>query len=77
LATEEVPFLLCLKVFIFFGQWSVVLLGKNDLEGCLFLFYPIKSVLYFQEIPREPFIPLTPEEEAEVKRAFLPNNRYI
>ncbi|KAH8495059.1 hypothetical protein H0E87_018297 [Populus deltoides] len=28
-----------------------------------------------EEIPREPFIPLTPEEEAEVKRAFLPNNR--
>ncbi|CAK7333207.1 unnamed protein product [Dovyalis caffra] len=26
-------------------------------------------------IPREPFIPVTPEEEAEVKQAFLPNNR--
>ncbi|CAI0626881.1 unnamed protein product [Linum tenue] len=27
------------------------------------------------EIPREPFIPLTKEEETEVKRALLPNNR--
>ena len=31
----------------------------------------------FQEISREPFIPLTPEEETEVKQAFFPNNRYI
>ncbi|CAI0466745.1 unnamed protein product [Linum tenue] len=28
-----------------------------------------------QETPREPFIPLTKEEETEVKRALLPNNR--
>ncbi|KAF9673289.1 hypothetical protein SADUNF_Sadunf10G0008700 [Salix dunnii] len=28
-----------------------------------------------EEIPSEPFIPLTPEEETEVKQAFLPNNR--
>ncbi|XP_061961824.1 ubiquitin-like-specific protease ESD4 [Populus nigra] len=28
-----------------------------------------------EEIPREPFIPLTPEEETEVKQAFFPNNR--
>ncbi|CAI0626879.1 unnamed protein product [Linum tenue] len=28
-----------------------------------------------EEIPREPFIPLTKEEETEVKRALLPNNR--
>ncbi|KAL9400808.1 hypothetical protein Peur_004657 [Populus x canadensis] len=27
------------------------------------------------EISREPFIPLTPEEETEVKQAFFPNNR--
>jgi hypothetical protein len=77
LATEEVPFLLCLKVFIFLANGVLFYWEKNDLEGCLLLFCPIKSVLYFQEIPREPFIPLTPEEEAEVKRAFLPNNRYI
>lgn len=31
------------------------------------------SLIDFQELPREPFIPLTKEEEAEVERAFSAN----
>lgn len=30
----------------------------------------IISYLYFQDLPREPFLPLTEEEEAMVERAF-------
>lgn len=29
------------------------------------------------KVPREPFIPLTEDEEAEVNRAFSGRNRYI
>lgn len=37
----------------------------------------VKRVLIdLQEIPHEPFIPLTKEEESLVKRAFSPNNGY-
>lgn len=34
------------------------------------------AIIELQEIPREPFIALTKEEESLVKRAFSPNNRY-
>jgi predicted membrane protein len=48
-------------IYIFFFLMKCCSTGKND----------------FQKISREPFIPLTPEEETEVKQAFFPNNRYI
>ena len=40
-----------------------------------FFFLLIYILLNFQKVPREPFVHLTKEEEAEVERAFN-SNRY-